>query len=405
VLDALHCRSFFYFSREKVVKKKMRFSDTYNVHIVGFATIIPLRQVKGVHPMEAVQDKIIDMTELLKFAIQSGASDLHISAGEPPMFRIHGDIRKLDMESLTEDEVHTMIYDILNDQQRKMFEEHKELDFSIALGEFGRFRVNVFVQNRGKGAVLRTIPNVVKSFDELGLPKICREITKAEKGLVLVTGPTGCGKSTTLATMLDTINTNSSKHIITIEDPIEFIHQSKKCVVNQREVGAHTHSFANALRSALREDPDVILVGEMRDLETISLALTASETGHLVFATLHTSSAPKTIDRIVDVFPPGQQAQTRTMLSETLYAVISQILLKRPDGQGRIPALEIMICTPAIRNLIRESKSAQIVSTLQTSQQFGMQTMEMAVKNLLARRLITADEAQPILADLTKAPQ
>ena len=355
--------------------------------------------------MEAVQDKIIDMTELLKFAIQSAASDLHISAGEPPMFRIHGDIRKLDMEPLTEDEVHTMIYDILNDQQRKMFEEHRELDFSIALGDYGRFRVNVFIQNRGKAAVLRTIPSVVKSFDELGLPKICREITKAEKGLVLVTGPTGCGKSTTLATMIDTINTNTSKHIITIEDPIEFIHQSKKCVVNQREVGAHTHSFANALRSALREDPDVILVGEMRDLETISLALTASETGHLVFATLHTSSAPKTIDRIIDVFPPGQQAQTRTMLSETLYAVISQILLKRPDGQGRIPALEIMICTPAIRNLIRESKSAQIVSTLQTSQQFGMQTMEMAVKNLLVRRLISADEAQPILADLTKAPQ
>ncbi len=355
--------------------------------------------------MEAVQDKIIDMTELLKFAIQSGASDLHISAGEPPMFRIHGDIRKLDMEPLNEDEVHTMVYDILNDQQRKMFEEHKELDFSIALGEFGRFRVNVFVQNRGKGAVLRTIPNVVKSFDDLGLPKICRDITKAEKGLVLVTGPTGCGKSTTLATMIDAINSNTNKHIITIEDPIEFIHQSKKCLVNQREVGAHTHSFSNALRSALREDPDVILVGEMRDLETISLALTASETGHLVFATLHTSSAPKTIDRIVDVFPPSQQAQTRTMLSETLFAVISQILLKRPGGTGRIPALEIMICTSAIRNLIRESKTAQIVSTLQTSQQFGMQTMEMAVKNLLARRLITADEAQPLLADLTKTPQ
>ena len=355
--------------------------------------------------MEAVQDKIIDMTELLKFAIQSSASDLHISAGEPPMFRIHGDIRKLDMEPLTEDEVHTMIYDILNDQQRKLFEEHRELDFSIALGEYGRFRVNVFIQNRGKAAVLRTIPNVVKSFDELGLPKICRDITKAEKGLVLVTGPTGCGKSTTLATMIDAINSNTSKHIITIEDPIEFIHQSKKCLVNQREVGAHTHSFANALRSALREDPDVILVGEMRDLETISLALTASETGHLVFATLHTSSAPKTIDRIVDVFPPSQQAQTRTMLSETLFAVISQILLKRPGGEGRIPALEIMICTSAIRNLIRESKTAQIVSTLQTSQQFGMQTMEMAVKNLLARRLITADEAQPILADLTKTPQ
>jgi twitching motility protein PilT len=355
--------------------------------------------------MEAVQDKIIDMTELLKFAIQSSASDLHISAGEPPMFRIHGDIRKLDMEPLTEDEVHTMIYDILNDQQRKLFEEHRELDFSIALGEYGRFRVNVFIQNRGKAAVLRTIPNVVKSFDELGLPKICRDITKAEKGLVLVTGPTGCGKSTTLATMIDAINSNTSKHIITIEDPIEFIHQSKKCLVNQREVGAHTHSFANALRSALREDPDVILVGEMRDLETISLALTASETGHLVFATLHTSSAPKTIDRIVDVFPPSQQAQTRTMLSETLFAVISQILLKRPGGDGRIPALEIMICTSAIRNLIRESKTAQIVSTLQTSQQVGMQTMDMAVKNLLTRRLITADEAQPILADLTKTPQ
>jgi twitching motility protein PilT len=345
------------------------------------------------------------MTELLKFAIQSSASDLHISAGEPPMFRIHGDIRKLDMEPLTEDEVHTMIYDILNDQQRKLFEEHRELDFSIALGEYGRFRVNVFIQNRGKAAVLRTIPNVVKSFDELGLPKICRDITKAEKGLVLVTGPTGCGKSTTLATMIDAINSNTSKHIITIEDPIEFIHQSKKCLVNQREVGAHTHSFANALRSALREDPDVILVGEMRDLETISLALTASETGHLVFATLHTSSAPKTIDRIVDVFPPSQQAQTRTMLSETLFAVISQILLKRPGGDGRIPALEIMICTSAIRNLIRESKTAQIVSTLQTSQQVGMQTMDMAVKNLLTRRLITADEAQPILADLTKTPQ
>ena len=355
--------------------------------------------------MQAVQEKIVDMTELLKFAIKSEASDLHISAGEPPMFRIHGDIRKIDMEALTEDEVHTMIYDILNDQQRKMFEEHRELDFSIALGEYGRFRVNVFVQNRGKAAVLRTIPNVVKSFDDLGLPKICREITKAEKGLVLVTGPTGCGKSTTLATMIDAINSSTGKHIITIEDPIEFLHQSKKCLVNQREVGAHTHSFANALRSALREDPDVILVGEMRDLETISLALTASETGHLVFATLHTSSAAKTIDRIVDVFPPNQQAQTRTMLSETLYAVISQILLKRAGAPGRIPALEIMICTSAIRNLIRESKTAQIVSTLQTSQRFGMQTMEMAVKHLLERRLITADEAQPILSDMTKTPQ
>ena len=355
--------------------------------------------------MEAVQEKIVDMTELLKFAIKSNASDLHISAGESPMFRIHGDIRRIDMEPLNDDEVHTMIYDILNDQQRKIFEEHRELDFSIALGEYGRFRVNVFMQSRGEAAVLRTIPNVVKSFEELGLPKICKSLTKVEKGLVLVTGPTGCGKSTTLATMVDAINVSASKHIITIEDPIEFLHESKKCLINQREVGEHTHSFKNALRSALREDPDVILVGEMRDLETISLALTAAETGHLVFATLHTNSAPKTIDRIVDVFPADQQAQTRTMLSETLYAVLSQTLLKRADGPGRIPAIEIMICTSAIKNLIRESKTAQIVSTLQTSQSYGMQTMEMAIKHLLERRLIRPEEAQAILADMSKTTQ
>lgn len=354
--------------------------------------------------MEAVREKIVDMTELLRFAIKSGASDLHISAGESPMFRIHGDMRRIDMEPLSGEEVHTMIYDILNDQQRKIFEGNRELDFSIALGEYGRFRVNVFDQSRGEAAVLRTIPNKVKSFEELGLPKICRSIAKAEKGLVLVTGPTGSGKSTTLATMVDSINTAFNKHIITIEDPIEFIHESKKCLVNQREVGEHTHSFANALRSALREDPDVILVGEMRDLETISLALTAAETGHLVFATLHTSSAPKTIDRIVDVFPADQQAQIRTMLSETLYGVISQILLKRSDGTGRIPALEVMICTSAIKNLIRESKTAQILSTLQTSQKYGMQTMEMAVKNLLERKLVPPEEVQPILSDMTKTP-
>ncbi len=354
--------------------------------------------------MEAVQEKIVDMTELLKFAIKSGASDLHISSGESPMFRIHGDMRRIEMEPLSEEEVHTMIYDILNDQQRKIFEETRELDFSIALGEYGRFRVNVFSQNRGEAAVLRTIPNKVKSFEELVLPRICRSVAKAEKGLVLVTGPTGSGKSTSLATMVDSINASYNKHIITIEDPIEFIHESKKCLVNQREVGEHTDSFANALRSALREDPDVILVGEMRDLETISLALTAAETGHLVFATLHTSSAPKTIDRIVDVFPAGQQAQIRTMLSETLYAVISQILLKRTDGTGRIPALEVMICTSAIKNLIRESKTAQILSTLQTSQKYGMQTMEMAVKGLLERKLVSPEEAQPILSDMTKTP-
>jgi len=353
--------------------------------------------------MGAVQEKIVDMTELLKFAVESGASDLHISAGEPPMFRIHGDVKRIEMEPLTEKEVHTMIYDILNDHQRKTFEEKLELDFSIALGDYGRFRVNVFVQNRGEAAVLRTILNQVKSFEELGLPKICKSITKSEKGLVLVTGPTGSGKSTTLATMVDLINTSFNKHIITIEDPIEFIHESKKCLVNQREVGEHTLSFGNALRSALREDPDVILVGEMRDLETIALALTAAETGHLVFATLHTSSAPKTIDRIIDVFPSDQQAQIRTMLSETLHSVISQILLKRADGSGRIPALEVMICTPAIKNLIREAKTAQIYSTLQTSQKFGMQTMEMSIKHLLERRMVAPEEVQLILGDLTKA--
>lgn len=355
--------------------------------------------------MEVAKGKTLDMTELLKFAIESRASDLHISSGESPMFRIHGDIIRIDMEPLTEENVHTMIYDILNDQQRKIFEENHELDFSIALGEYGRFRVNVFVQNRGEAAVLRTIPNKVKGFEELGLPRICKSIAKAEKGLVLATGPTGAGKSTTLSTMIDLINTSFNKHIITIEDPIEFIHESKKCLINQREVGEHTHSFANALRSALREDPDVIMVGEMRDLETISLALTAAETGHLVFATLHTNNAPKTIDRVVDVFPAGQQAQIRTMLSETLYAVISQILLKRADGKGRVPALEIMICTPAIKNLIRESKTAQIFSVIQTSQKHGMQTMEASIKNLLDRRIVSPEEVQNILTDLTKPTQ
>jgi twitching motility protein PilT len=355
--------------------------------------------------MEAVQEKIVDMTELLKFAIESGASDLHISAGEPPIFRIHGDVRRVEMESLTSEEVHTMIYDILNDQQRKTFEEKLELDFSIALGEYGRFRVNVFVQNRGEAAVLRAIPNKVMSFEELGLPQICKSIAASDKGLILITGPTGSGKSTTLATMVDYINTTFNKHIITIEDPIEFVHESKKCLVNQREVGEHTHSFANSLRSVLREDPDVVLVGEMRDLETISLALTAAETGHLVFATLHTSSAPKTIDRIVDVFPSGQQAQIRTMLSETLHSVVSQILLKRAGGQGRVPALEIMICTPAIKNLIREAKTSQIYSTLQTSQKIGMQTMEASIKNLLQKRVVSPEEVQLILGDLTKTPQ
>lgn len=342
----------------------------------------------------------MDISELLLFSIKQGASDLHLSAGEPPIIRIHGDMRKLEMEPLTRDQIHKMIYDILNDKQRKMLEENKELDFSMALGDYGRFRVNAFYQNRGEAAVLRTIPSKILSIEQLGLPNVCRQIAKYERGLVLVTGPTGSGKSTTLAAIIDLINTEKKGHIVTIEDPIEFVHTSKNCLVSQREVGEHTYSFANALRSALREDPDVILVGEMRDLETISLALTAAETGHLVFATLHTNNAPKTIDRIIDVFPPGQQAQIRTQFSETISAVLSQTLFKKIDESGRVAALEIMIGTPAIRNLIRENKVSQIPSALQTGQKYGMQTMEAAIKSLIKRRIIDEQEAEGFLQEL-----
>ena len=342
-------------------------------------------------------EQILDITELLMFSVKNGASDLHMSAGEVPMLRIHGDMRRLEMEPLTADQVHKMIYDILNDTQRKMLEEHKELDFSIALGEYGRFRVNVLYQNRGESAVLRTIPNKVLSLEQLGMPPIVRQICRFERGLVLVTGPTGSGKSTTLAAMIDLINNELKGHIITIEDPIEFVHVSKNCLITQRELGAHTHSFANALRSVLREDPDVILVGEMRDLETISLALTAAETGHLVFATLHTNNAPKTIDRIIDVFPSGQQSQIRTQFSETIMAVLSQTLFKKRDGSGRVAALEVMIGTPAIRNLIRENKVSQIPSALQTGQKFGMQTMESAIKELISRHMINPEDAEGFL--------
>lgn len=342
-------------------------------------------------------EQILDITELLMFSVKNGASDLHMSAGEVPMLRIHGDMRRLEMEPLTADQVHKMIYDILNDTQRKLLEEHKELDFSIALGEHGRFRVNVLYQNRGESAVLRTIPNKVLSLEQLGMPPIVRQICRFERGLVLVTGPTGSGKSTTLAAMIDLINNELKGHIITIEDPIEFVHVSKNCLITQRELGVHTHSFSNALRSVLREDPDVILVGEMRDLETISLALTAAETGHLVFATLHTNNAPKTIDRIIDVFPSGQQSQIRTQFSETIMAVLSQTLFKKRDGSGRVAALEVMIGTPAIRNLIRENKVSQIPSALQTGQKFGMQTMESAIKELISRHMINPEEAEGFL--------
>jgi twitching motility protein PilT len=334
----------------------------------------------------------MDISELLRFVLDSKGSDLHLSAGEPPIIRVHGEMTKVDLPPLDKEEVHNMVYDILSDFQRKVFEEMLELDFSFALGDLARFRVNVFKQHRGESAVFRTIPSKIPSFEDLFLPKVFKDLAGIEKGLILVTGPTGSGKSTTLAAIIDFINENKKEHVLTIEDPIEFLHKSKKCLVNQRELGPHTKSFAAALRSALREDPDTILVGEMRDLETIALALTAAETGHLVFATLHTSSAPDTIDRVIDVFPAGQQNQVRSMLSASLQAVISQSLFKRRDGKGRIAGFEIMIATPAVRNLIRENKIAQIPSIIQTSKGLGMQTMESACQDLIAKNLVTKDE-------------
>jgi twitching motility protein PilT len=335
----------------------------------------------------------MEVTELLAFGVEQGASDCHLSAGEPPMMRVHGDLKKLDHPPLTKEQVHTLIYDIMNDSQRKAFEEHHECDFSFELGEIARFRVNIFLQRKGEGAVFRTIPTEILTLEELGMPPILKQLCDKEKGLVLVTGPTGSGKSTTLAAMIDFINSDFEGHILTVEDPIEFVHLSKKCLINQRELGPHTHSFANALRAALREDPDIILVGELRDLETIQLALTAAETGHLVFATLHTSSAPKTVDRVIDVFPPAQQAQIRAQFSESIEAVITQTLLKKKGG-GRIAALEIMTGTTAVRNLIREGKIHQIPGTMQVSQKDGMQTMDMALLSLVSRGLVTKEEAQ-----------
>jgi len=334
----------------------------------------------------------MDVSELLIFMVENKGSDLHVSSGEPPVVRIHGDMMKIEVPPMDKDEVHNMIYDILNDQQRKVFEENLELDFSFALGDIARFRVNVFKQQRGDAAVFRTIPTKIPTFEELNLPKVFMDISRLEKGLVLVTGPTGSGKSTTLAAMVDLINREEKGHILTVEDPIEFVHQSKGCLVNQRELGPHTKSFSNALRSALREDPDVILVGEMRDLETISLALTAAETGHLVFGTLHTSGAPKTVDRVIDVFPAAQQAQVRSMFSESIQAVITQALFRRKDGKGRVAGFEIMIGNPAVRNLIREGKIAQIPSIMQTSKAIGMQTMEASVTELVAKNIVTKDE-------------
>jgi twitching motility protein PilT len=334
----------------------------------------------------------MDISELLIFVQKENASDLHLSAGESPMVRIHGEMKRIEMPPISKENLHMMLYDILSDQQRKRFEEMHELDFSIDLKGIARFRVNAFRQARGEGVVFRVIPSKILTIEQLGLPKSLREVTKNERGLVLVTGPTGSGKSTTLAAMIDIINNSLNGHIITIEDPIEFVHESKKCLINQRELGSHTHSFANALRSALREDPDIILVGEMRDLETISLALTAAETGHLVFSTVHTSGASKTVDRIIDVFPAAQQDQVRAQFAESIQAVISQVLLKRRDGRGLVPALEIMTGTPAVRNLIREGKVAQLPSTIQTGQKFGMITLDQSLKELVSKGIVDKEQ-------------
>ncbi|MBA6419073.1 type IV pilus twitching motility protein PilT [Pseudomonas neustonica] len=335
----------------------------------------------------------MDITELLAFSAKQGASDLHLSAGLPPMIRVDGDVRRINVPAMEHKQVHALIYDIMNDKQRKDFEEFLETDFSFEVPGVARFRVNAFNQNRGAGAVFRTIPSKVLSMDDLGMGDVFKKIAGNPRGLVLVTGPTGSGKSTSLAAMVDYVNSTKYEHILTIEDPIEFVHESKKCLVNQREVHRDTLGFAEALRSALREDPDIILVGEMRDLETIRLALTAAETGHLVFGTLHTTSAAKTIDRIVDVFPGEEKSMVRSMLSESLQAVISQTLLKKIGG-GRVAAHEIMIGTPAIRNLIREDKIAQMYSAIQTGGNIGMQTLDMCLKTLVSKGLITKDSAR-----------
>ena len=335
----------------------------------------------------------MDITELLAFSAKNGASDLHLSAGLPPMIRVDGEVRRINLPPLEHKDVHRLIYDIMNDKQRRDYEELLETDFSFEVPGVARFRVNAFNQNRGAGAVFRTIPSKVLTMEDLGMGQIFKDISDLPRGIVLVTGPTGSGKSTTLAAMLDYINDNRHYHILTVEDPIEFVHQSKKCLINQREVHRDTHGFNEALRSALREDPDIILVGEMRDLETIRLALTAAETGHLVFGTLHTTSAAKTIDRVVDVFPAEEKVMVRSMLSESLQAVISQTLLKK-NGGGRVAAHEIMIGIPAIRNLIRENKVAQMYSAIQTGANYGMTTLDQSLKTLVSKGIISPQTAR-----------
>ena len=336
----------------------------------------------------------MDITQLLAFVMQNSASDLHLSSGNPPIIRVHGSLKRLKADVLTSDQIRAMLYSIMTDEQRAEYEKNFEMDFAVAFGEKARFRVNAFMNRNGTAAVLRTIPSVIPTMEELELPAVIRRFAELERGLILVTGATGSGKSTTLSAIINYINENAAKHILTIEDPVEFFHTSKKSLVNHRELGADTKSFARALKSALREDPDVILVGEMRDHETISLALTAAETGHLVMGTLHSNTAAKTIDRIIDVFPAAEKDMVRSMLSSSLQGVIAQQLLKKPEGKGRVGAFEILVGTGAVRNLIRENQIPQLYSMMQTGSRYGMTTMEDSVKGLLEKGLVDPESAR-----------
>lgn len=344
----------------------------------------------------------MDITQLLAFVVKNDASDLHLSPGNPPIIRVSGKLKRVDMEDLKATDIRTMLYSLMTEEQRAEFEENKEMDFAISYGENARFRVNFFTNREGPAAVFRTIPSIVPEMDSLGLPQVIQKLANLEKGIILVTGPTGSGKSTTLASMIHHINKTMSKHILTIEDPVEFFHTSVKSLINHREVGKDTHSFAKALRSALREDPDVILVGEMRDYETIALALTAAETGHLVLGTLHSSSASKTIDRIIDVFPAAEKEMVRAMLAGSLQAVVAQTLLPMKDQVGRVAAFEVLIGTHAVRNLIRENQIAQISSMIQTGSRYGMMTMEDSVNSLKDRGLISSEVAATALLKTTR---